>query len=206
MRKVAIAGLAAVSVVGGSVAVAVAVPAGLAIAQDTPPTTTTASGASSGSAARVGKGLDGVLGSLVTDGTITQDQADKIKARFGEAAAKVRPNAGAGLGAPGRPFGAQLDEIASFLGLTTADLTTQLKTKSLGDIAGAKKADLITMLTNKATARVDDGVTKGKITKDQADKIKAQIATRVASMVDAVGGKGFGGFGGFGPAHGRGGH
>ena len=201
MRKVAIAGLAALSVVGGSVAVAVAVPAGFAIAQDTPPTTTTASGApsASGPAARIGKGLDGVLGSLVTDGTITQDQADKIKARFGEAAAKVRPNAGAGFGAPGRPFGAQLDEIATFLGLSTADLTTQLKTKSLGEIAGAKKADLITMLTNKADARVDDALAKSKITKDQADKIKAQIATRVASMVDAVGGKGFG------PLRGRGG-
>ena len=85
-------------------------------------------------------------------------------------------------------FGAKIDDIASFLGITADDLRTQLKTKSLGEIAGAKKADLIAHLTDQVNARVDQAVTNGKLTKERAAEVKAQAASRVTRLVDALGG------------------
>jgi hypothetical protein len=85
--------------------------------------------------------------------------------------------------------GASLDEIATFLGTDTATLREQLRTKSLGEIAGAKKAGLVTFLADKANARIDAAVTRGVLTAEQATSMKAKTAERVAKMVDAVGGK-----------------
>jgi len=51
-----------------------------------------------------------------------------------------------------------------------------------------KKGELVTYLTNAINTRVDEAVTNGKLTKDQADKVKAETASRVAKLVDAVGG------------------
>jgi hypothetical protein len=213
MRRAAVAGIAALSIAGGSVAVAAVVPVATALAQDAGPTTTapptttpgttTAPDAPKPAHPAAGKALDGVLGSLVTDGTITQDQADKIKARFGDAAAKAR----AGLDAKRKEFraefGAKVEELASFLGISVDDLKEQLKTKSLGDIAGDKKPALITFLTDAANKRIDAAVTAGKLTQAQADKLKTETADRVAKLVDAVGGKGFPGrFGPGGPKRG----
>ena len=46
-------------------------------------------------------------------------------------------------------------------------------------------------LTSQVNLRVDQSMANGKITKEQADKIKAATAGRVAKLVDAVrGGKG----------------
>jgi polyhydroxyalkanoate synthesis regulator phasin len=214
MRKAAVAGIAALSIAGGSVAVAVAVPVATALAQDAGPTTTapTTTAPAPGSTApdapkpghpAVAKALDDVLGSLVTDGTITQDQADKIKTRLGDAAAKAR----AGLDEKRKEIrtevGAKVEEIASFLGISVDDLKTQLKTKSLGEIAGDKKPALITFLADAANKRIDEAVTAGKLTQAQADKLKSETADRVAKLVDAVGGKGLPGrFGPGGPKHG----
>lgn len=87
-------------------------------------------------------------------------------------------------------FGAKAEDIATFLGLTVDDLTQQLRTKSLGEIAGAKKTDLVDHLTGQANLRIDQAIANGKITKEHADKIKAATASRVAKLVDAVhGGK-----------------
>lgn len=214
MRKAAVAGIAALSITGGSLAIAAVVPVATALAQDSGVTTTTTPGAAptapgttpAPKAGRpaAGQALDGILGSLVTDGTITPDQAAKIKARFGEAAAKARDGMADKRDAVRAKFGAKVEEIATFLGISADDLKTQLKTKSLGEIAGDKKPALITLLTNAVNARVDEAVTGGKISQAQADKVKAETAARVTKLVDVVGGKDLAGkLGGMRPKHGR---
>jgi len=188
MRRAAVAGVAALSIAGGSMALAAAMPVGAVLAQDSGSTTTTPSDPAQPGRPGPGKALSGILGSLVDDGTITPEQSAKIKERFDAAAAKARQGLAEKRDAMREKFGAKLDEIAAVIGIAPADLKEQLKTKSLGEIAGAKKGELVTYLTNAINTRVDEAVTNGRLTKDQADKVKAETASRVAKLVDAVGG------------------
>lgn len=167
MRKIAVAGISALSIAAGSVAVAAVVPMGSALAQDS--------------------------------GTVTT--APSTGASDGAAAPKAEH---AGKGRLAGWFGAQLQEIATYLGTDVAGLREQLKTKSLGEIAGDKKAGLVQMLVEKANARIDGAVTKGKLTAEQATKLKAGAATRIAALVDhVVGGHGPGNHAKRGPLGGR---
>ncbi len=101
-------------------------------------------------------------------------------------------------------FGVKVGEIATFLGISADDLKTQLKTKSLGEIAGDKKPALITLLTDAINARVDEAVASGKISQAKADKVKAETAARVTKLVDVVGRKDLAGKpGGMRPKRGR---
>ncbi len=194
MRKVVVAGVSALSIVAGSAAVAFVVPGGIAGAQDSGGTTTT------GKPARTpagGKVLDDALAALVQNGTLTESQAAAVKAKLGETAkarmgekldaAKARM--GEKLDAAKAQVGAGLDEIAKYLGTDVATLREQLRTKSLGEIAGTKRAGLITMLTDMANARIDEAVTRGALTAEQAASMKAKTGERVTQMVDAAGGK-----------------
>ena len=133
-----------------------------------------------------------VLSALVAKGTITQAQADAIKAAF-VAAAPVR-----GTGGPGKGIGPMdadrvaLDAlIAKTIGIDTATVRTRLAAgESLGAIAGAKKAELIAVLVADETKRIDAAVTAGKLTAAQATTLKAGLTAHVTAEVDAVGGKG----------------
>lgn len=195
MRKLAVAGISVAAVTTGSLAVAAVVPVGTALAQDTGPTTTTppASGPT-GRAPGAGP-LGKVLQGLVTDGAITQAQADAITAKLGEAVKDAKGRIGKG--ALGR-LGATVQEIATYLGTDPATLREQLKTTSLGQLAGDKKAGLVQLLTDKANARIDDLVAKGRLDATKAANLKTEAASRIAALVDQVGGpKGpLGGLGG----------
>jgi hypothetical protein len=141
-----------------------------------------------------------VLSALVTKGTITQAQADAIKAAFA-AAAPAR-----GVDGPGRGFGS-LDEdraavealISKTIGIDSATVRTRLAAgESLGAIAGAKKAELISVLVAEETKRIDAAVTAGKLTAEQATTLKAGLTAHVTAEVDQVGGKGGPRMGGMG--------
>ena len=69
--------------------------------------------------------------------------------------------------------------------------------RPLGAIAGAKKAELISVLVADETKRIDAAVTAGKLTAEQATTLKAGLTAHVTAEVDQVGGKG-------GPGMGRG--
>ncbi len=155
MRRAALAGVAALSIAGGSLALAAVLPIGAVLAQDTDSPTTTALGPppTAPGHPKAKSAREGFV-----------KRRDDLRARFG----------------------AKAEHIATFLGLTVDDLTQQLRTKSLGEIAGAKKADLVAHLTSQVNLRVDQAMANGKITKEQADKIKAASAGRVAKLVDAV--------------------
>lgn len=207
MKKLVAGGIAALSIATGSAAVAALSPLTSAGAQSTTgstPTTSTATGTSATTAPVRVNPLKSVLDGLVSDGTITQAQADAITAKMTALrAANPMPDHGGGRGFAGAP----LADIATALGTTEADVRTQLEAgKSLRTIAG-DKADAITkLLTDKANARIDQGVTDGKITADNAATLKAGIAAKVQAMLDRTGVDGGpGGFGGFG-GRGRGGH
>jgi len=189
MRKAAVAGIAALSITGGSLVIAAVVPVAAALAQDSGVTTTapgaapTASGATP--ASKAGRPAAG-------------------HPRFDQAAAKARDGMADKRDAMRAKFGVKVGEIATFLGISADDLKTQLKTKSLGEIAGDKKPALITLLTDAINARVDEAVASGKISQAKADKVKAETAARVTKLVDVVGRKDLAGKpGGIHPKRGR---
>jgi polyhydroxyalkanoate synthesis regulator phasin len=181
MRKVVVAGVSAFSIAAGSAAVAFVVPGGIAGAQDSGETTSTPSVKPRG-----GKALDAALAALVDAGTLTESQAAAVKAKIAETA---KAGISKKLDAAKQKFGVALDEIAAFLGTDAATLREQLRTTSLGEIAGEKKAGLVALLADKANARIDEAVARGALTAEKADAMKAKTAARIAQMVDAVGGK-----------------
>jgi hypothetical protein len=199
-RPVALA-IAAISVAGTSVAVAVVNPLAIASAQTTPSTTTAPpSGTTPVGPGRLAKALsDKVLGPLVADGTITQAQADKIEAKAtelaGTEAGALREKAKSRIEGLKCKLGAEADEIASYLGITVDQLKADLHAgKSLGDIAGDKKQGLTDLLVGKANTRIDAAVTASKLTADKAATLKAKVPAAVAAAVDhkGLGGGGLG--------------
>jgi hypothetical protein len=147
-----------------------------------------------------------VLSALVTKGTITQAQADAIKTALA-AAAPVRgiDKPGKGMGLLGEDRAAAEALISKTIGVDTATIRTRIAAgESLGAIAGAKRAELITVLVAEATKRIDAAVTAGKITAAQATTMKAGLTAHVTAEVDRVGGKRGPGMGGKEGKHDRG--
>ena len=139
-----------------------------------------------------------VLSSLVAKGTITQAQADAVKAAFA-AAAPARGSDGPGKGAgPMNADRAALEALVSkTIGVDSATVRSRLAAgESLGAIAGAKKAELIAVLVADETKRIDAAVTAGKLTAAQATTMKAGLTAHVTAEVDAVGGQRGPGMGG----------
>ena len=133
--------------------------------------------------------LDGILSGLVTKGTITQVQADAIKAAVLSAAETAKANRPAKVGGPDR---AAMDAlISSTLGIDSATIQSRLKAgETLAAIAGDKKDALIAALVAEHSKRIDAKVAAGKITAAQATTLKASLVAHVNKLVDSVKGKG----------------
>jgi len=147
-----------------------------------------------------------VLSALVAKGTITQVQADAVKAAFA-AAAPSRDFDGPGKGmGPMNADRAALDAlIAKTIGVDSSTVRSRLAAgESLGAIAGAKKAELIAVLVADETKRIDAAVTAGKLTAAQAATLKAGLTAHVTAEVEEVRGKGGPAMGGKGEKGGRG--
>jgi hypothetical protein len=163
---------------GGAV---LAVP-GIATAADT--ATSTATG---GLADRVAH-LKQALAGLVTNGTITQTQADKVASSL---AAQAPPFRGPGRGGPGGRGGRVAPEtVAGILGITVDQLrTAEVSGQNLTQIAATKgisKADLVSKLVAAAKTKLAAEVTGGRLTQAQSDQISNDLATRIGDMVDRV--------------------
>ena len=148
-----------------------------------------------------GAGLATILSTLVKAGTITQAQADAITAAATAARSAHDANKGTNRQA-------HQTLIATTIGKSTAEIQADLATgKSLGVIAGDKRAALITALVADHTKKIDAAVTAGKMTAAQATTMKADLTAHVTAKVDAVRpamgpGMGKGGQkGGHGPNH-----
>ena len=129
-----------------------------------------------------GKGkerLGSTLSGLVAKGTITQSQADAITKALADAKT-------AGKVVMDKNRAAQLAVITSTLGITEEALKTRMRAgDSLATIAGANKDALIAALVASKTKEINDAQTAGKITADQATKMKANLTTRVTENVNS---------------------
>ena len=134
-------------------------------------------------------------------GRITKDEAQAMKDAINSGKLP--------LGGPGPGFGPgfghhqlhggighDLDAAASYLGLTEAQLRTELEAgKSLADIAKAhgKSVDgLKQAILSSAQTELDEAVKDGRLTKAQADQLLAGLTAQLDSIVNRTG---------FGPDH-----
>lgn len=183
-KKLAIIGLSAGLIGGGAAGLAFTGSAGLAGAQTE--TTTTAPATSSDAAAKPDRSarLAEVLAPLVTDGTITQAQADKVVAALDAAG----PLGGGGHGRGGRGGGPGAEAAATALGLTVEELRTELQGgKTIAEVATDKGVELSTVTDAMLAAQTEhlaEEVAAGKITQAQADERLSGAAERIAARVN----------------------
>jgi hypothetical protein len=129
----------------------------------------------------------------VTDGVLTQEQADTMNERLetwqpGQGGLPFGKGFGHGHGHGLGMLGgsAMLDAAADALGLTTAELMTELQSgQTLADIADAQgvSEDAVKQaMVDAAKSKVDQAVTDGRITQAQADEIKARIDDMAANL------------------------
>ena len=152
------------------------------------------------------KARDAQLDQAVKDGRLTQQQAGAIKARRKESG---RVLGGAGRGGHGHHgFGGRglLKPAADALGLTRAELATQLRSgKTLTEIAKAENQDLADVksaVKKAATERLDAAVKVGRLTDAQRDAKVAELDEHIDRFATGEGPGRFGHRGGrghFGP-------
>jgi hypothetical protein len=129
-----------------------------------------------------GARFKGVLDDLVTAGTITQEQEDAIIQAFKDEVAK---HGGDGDGPRGhggirhRVIDGMLQVSADTIGVSVDDLKAALQSgQSVADMANAhtvNPSDVVTAIVDAGTTKLDQAATDGKLTQDQADKLKSHL-------------------------------
>ena len=133
--------------------------------------------------------LDSLLSGLVTKGTITQVQADAIKAAALAAAEIAKANRPEKAMSPERAAKDAL--ISSILGIDSATIKSRLQAgETLAAIAGSKKDALIAALVAEHSKKIDARLAAGKITAAQAATLKAGLLAHVSEEINEVKGKG----------------
>lgn len=129
--------------------------------------------------------VDKALSELVADNTLTQAQADAVRAKIAEDSGKGA-KACAGLALMKESGVGQA--VEQLLGMTGPQIKAEFKNgKSLTEMAAAKNIDRATLVKTINTAldtAVDKLATNGKISTAQAETIKTAIAARVEKLVD----------------------
>lgn len=141
--------------------------------------------AATGDSAAIGSALKDALAGLVSDGTITQAQADKVATVLEQ----NRPMGGPGRGGHGHgPGRVDLAAAAEALGITEAELRTAAQAgRTLADLAeaeGVSEDALVDALVTAAKERLAQAVTDGRITQEQADARAADLETRITASLD----------------------
>ena len=143
--------------------------------------------------------IKSALSGLVSDGTLTQSQADKVAGTLDSKLPKrgmgdLRGHMG-GPGGSGGHFGwmgmAQTqDAAAKALGLTTDKLRTALRSgKSLADVAKEQKVSVDSVVKAMVTAiedRLAEAVKQGTLTQAKADRMKSSLSKRITDRVNGV--------------------
>lgn len=146
-------------------------------------------------AAGTGGGQSEVLDELVTDGTLTQEQADRVSGAFQEHREERR--------AEHEQRRAEFEQlVADTVGLSTEEIRDRVDVgETLGEIAGDQRAALADALVAERSAHIDEQVAEGRLTAEQAEEMKAELPERVDAMLDGEGRP----MGGPGHRHGPGG-
>ena len=122
-------------------------------------------------------------------GRITQAQADELKQRIQSGDYPLIGPVLGHRGVPGHGFG-HLDAAASYLGLTEAELQTQLQSgQTMADVAKAqgKTVDgLVAALVADEKQELDEAVAAGRLTQAQADAMLAGAKSRFTDMVNGT--------------------
>jgi len=146
-----------------------------------------------------GKSIDftAVLKPLVDDGTLTQDQADKVI----EALEAAAPQGGRGM--------ARLETVAEVLGITADEVRTAVQGgQTIADLAKAKGSTaqtVIDALVAEVERHFADEVASGEHTQEEADARIAEATTRITEFVNNTQSAMADGRGpGHGPGHGHG--
>lgn len=142
------------------------------------------------------------LDEAVKNGKLTQDQADKAYQKGQEALPKFMsevhkgpgegkgPRGGEGRHGPGMVAKGMVKSAADTIGVEVQALVEALRGgQSVADVARANNVDpqtVIDTLIAGATAHIDQAVTDGKLTQEQADKMKAGLTGRVTSFVNST--------------------
>lgn len=146
-----------------------------------------------------GNGPASVLSSLVSDGTLTQAQADKVedafKAQHEERRAEMDERR------------AEADKIVmSVTGISAEDLeSAREEGKTLNEIAGDKASQLKAALVAFMKQETAQAVKDGKLTAEQAEELNSRAEEMVTRRMSGEGPRGFGGPGGPGGHGGPGG-
>jgi hypothetical protein len=157
-------------------------------------------------AARPKPFADAIAG-LVTDGTLTQAQADKVTAALVAARPAGDHGGREGRGGPGGAGrGAQLTVVAATLGITEADVQTALQGgQTIAQVAASKNVDVqkvVDAIVADFKTKEQAEVATGDHTQAEVDAKVAEFTTHVTDMVNGkmpAGGKGGPGMGGRGP-------
>lgn len=194
-KKLAIIGLSAGLLGGGAAGLAFTGTTGIAGAQDATSTTVAAdtpADASTGTADAdrpdPSTKLAEALAPLVTDGTLTQAQADKVVETL-KAAGPVGGGHGPGHGGHGgRGGGPGSEAAATALGITADELRTKLQDgTTIAELATEKGVELSTVTDAMLAAEKEhlaEEVTAGKITQAQADERLSGAADRITARVN----------------------
>jgi hypothetical protein len=156
----------------------------------------------------VGQAQTQVVDQAVTEGWLTQDQADLYQWKLEQAPEGGMGGFGKGMRMGGRgmgpmgmgPGGDTLVSVAADkLGMKVTELLTELQNeKSIADVAKEKGVDTQTIVdayVAQAKETLDQAVADGKITQKQADYQLEQMQTRVTEQLESTG-QGFPGRGG----------
>ena len=132
------------------------------------------------------KALENRVDAAVAAGRLTKAQGEELKQRIesGDLPLFFGPRGG-----PHEHFG-ELDAAASYLGLTEAQLETQLESgKSLAQVAkdrGKSVDGLIQALVDQAKKRLDAAVAAGRLTKAQEQQILVGLKQRITDFVNGI--------------------
>ncbi len=190
--------LASTAVVGGIALGASAIPA-MASTTSPTPSASSSSGSTDSSKPSVGGGtsadstadiesrIASDLAGLVSDGTLTQEQADKVASTL---AAKM-PAGGRGGDHGGRGGFGGLSTAATAIGVTEDELRTQLQAgKSVADVAtanGVSEQTVIDAIVAEAKTHFAEEVASGEHTQAEVDAKLADLEARVKTMVETAG-------------------
>jgi polyhydroxyalkanoate synthesis regulator phasin len=132
------------------------------------------------------------IDAAVASGRLTKEQADALKQRIDS---DEFPLLGMGgfrehgmPGFHGAGQGRSFTAAASYLGLSETELRAQLTSgKTLADVAkaqGKSVSGLVDAMVAAAEKSIDQAVSDGKLTSEQADAVKADLAERITSLVN----------------------
>jgi uncharacterized protein YidB (DUF937 family) len=138
--------------------------------------------------------LENRIDAAVADGRLTKEQGVELEKRLESNDYPLLFGGGRPDGPFGHGFGAGpddhfgiLDAAASYLGVSEDALRTALDGKTLAQVAkdhGKSVSGLVGALVAAEDKRIDEAVSSGRLTKDQATALKAGLQDRMQALVD----------------------